>query len=210
MKYPSTLTALVLSLLCSSCAMLESSAAKSRLIDRPGLDVVLDHSTGVGFVISDPKFKDQVCKTPAPDVLAGVTKSEAIALPSLLPGSTSSAAAITDSEGYSATNLGGRTPSVLIARDFLYRVCEMTINMQLSPEETVKVYLQAMDKIVEIIKDRSAAGKSVPTSTSTTISPPVAATVISPSPATSSPTSTVPASTTSTDPASTTSTTGSN
>ena len=210
MKYPSTLTALVLSLLCSSCAMLESSAAKSRLIDRPGLDVVLDHSTGVGFVISDPKFKDQVCKTPAPDVLAGVTKSEAIALPSLLPGSTSSGAAITDSEGYSATNLGGRTPSVLIARDFLYRVCEMTINMQLSPEETVKVYLQAMDKIVEIIKDRSAAGKSVPTATSTTISPPVAATVISPSPAASSPTSTVPASTTSTDPASTTSTTGSN
>ena len=198
MKYPSTLTALVLSLLCSSCAMLESSAAKSRLIDRPGLDVVLDHSTGVGFVISDPKFKDQVCKTPAPDVLAGVTKSEAIALPSLLPGSTSSGAAITDSEGYSATNLGGRTPSVLIARDFLYRVCEMTINMQLSPEETVKVYLQTMDKIVEIIKDRSAAGKSAPTSTSTTISPPVAATITSPSPAASSSTSTVPASTTST------------
>ena len=198
MKYPSTLTALVLSLLCSSCAMLESSAAKSRLIDRPGLDVVLDHSTGVGFVISDPKFKDQVCKTPAPDVLAGVTKSEAIDLPSLLPGSTSNGAAITDSEGYSATNLGGRTPSVLIARDFLYRVCEMTINMQLSPEETVKVYLQTMDKIVEIIKDRSAAGKSAPTSTSTTISPPVAATITSPSPATSSPTSTVPASTTST------------
>ena len=198
MKYPSTLTALVLSLLCSSCAMLESSAAKSRLIDRPGLDVVLDHSTGVGFVISDPKFKDQVCKTPAPDVLAGVTKSETISLPSVLPGSTSNGAAITDSEGYSATNLGGRTQPVLIARDFLYRLCEMTINMQLSPEETVKVYLQTMDKIVEIIKDRSVAGKSAPTSTSTTISPPVAATITSPSPATSSPTSTVPASTTST------------
>jgi len=160
--------------------------------------LVLDHSTGVGFVILDPKFKDQVCKTPAPDVLAGVTKSETISLPSVLPGSTSNGAAITDSEGYSATNLGGRTPSVLIARDFLYRVCEMTINMQLSPEETVKVYLQTMDKIVEIIKDRSVAGKSAPTSTSTTISPPVAATITSPSPATSSPTSTVPASTTST------------
>ena len=199
MKYPSTLTALVLSLLCSSCAMLESSAAKSRLIDRPGLDVVLDHSTGVGFVISDPKFKDQVCKTPAPDVLAGVTKSEAISLPSLLPGSTSSGAAITDSEGYSATNLGGRTPSVLIARDFLYRVCEMSINMQLSPEETVKVYLQAMDKIVEIIKDRSAAGKSVPTATSTNNSPPVAATISPPTTATTSPSnSAVPAASTST------------
>ena len=199
MKYPSTLTALVLSLLCSSCAMLESSAAKSRLIDRPGLDVVLDHSTGIGFVISDPKFKEQVCKTPAPDVLAGVTKSEAISLPSLLPGSTSSGAAITDSEGYSATNLGGRTPSVLIARDFLYRVCEMSINMQLSPEETVKVYLQAMDKIVEIIKDRSAAGKSVPTATSTTKSPPVAATISPPTTATTSPSnSTVPAASTST------------
>ena len=199
MKYPSTLTALVLSLLCSSCAMLESSAAKSRLIDRPGLDVVLDHSTGIGFVISDPKFKEQVCKTPAPDVLAGVTKSEAISLPSLLPGATSSGAAITDSEGYSATNLGGRTPSVLIARDFLYRVCEMSINMQLSPEETVKVYLQAMDKIVEIIKDRSAAGKSVPTATSTTNSPPVAATISPPTTATTSPSnSTVPAASTST------------
>ena len=199
MKYPFTLTALVLSLLCSSCAMLESSAAKSRLIDRPGLDVVLDHSTGIGFVISDPKFKEQVCKTPAPDVLAGVTKSEAISLPSLLPGATSSGAAITDSEGYSATNLGGRTPSVLIARDFLYRVCEMSINMQLSPEETVKVYLQAMDKIVEIIKDRSAAGKSVPTATSTTISPPVAATISPPTTATTSPSnSTVPAASTST------------
>ena len=199
MKYPSTLTALVLSLLCSSCAMLESSAAKSRLIDRPGLDVVLDHSTGIGFVISDPKFKEQVCKTPAPDVLAGVTKSEAISLPSLLPGSTSSGAAITDSEGYSATNLGGRTPSVLIARDFLYRVCEMSINMQLSPEETVKVYLLAMDKIVEIIKDRAVAGKSVPTATSTTNSPPVPVTIAPPTPATTSPSnSTAPVASTST------------
>jgi hypothetical protein len=198
MKYPSTLTALALSLLCSSCAMMESSAAKSRLIDRPGLDVVLDHSTGIGFVISDPKFKDRVCKTPAPDVLTGESKSESFSLPSLLPGSTSSGASISDAEGYAATNLGGRSPSVLIARDFLYSVCEMTINMQLSPEETVKVYLQAMDKIIEIMKDRSAAGKSVPTATSTTISPPVAATIISPSPATSSFTSTVPASTTST------------
>jgi hypothetical protein len=199
MKYPSTLTALVLSLLCSSCAMLESSAAKSRLIDRPGLDVVLDHSTGIGFVISDPKFKEQVCKTPAPDVLAGVTKSEAISLPSLLPGSTSSGAAITDSEGYSATNLGGRTPSVLIARDFLYRVCEMSINMQLSPEETVKVYLLAMDKIVEIIKDRAVAGKSAPTAPSITNSPPVPVTIAPPTPATTSPSnSTAPAASTST------------
>lgn len=199
MKYPSTLTALALSLLCSSCAMMESSAAKSRLIDRPGLDVVLDHSTGVGFVISDPKFKEQVCKTPAPDVLAGVTKSEGFSLPSLLPGSTSSGASITDSEGYSATNLGGRTPSVLIARDFLYRVCEMTINMQLSPEETVKVYLQAMDKILEIIKDRSAAGKSAPTATSITNLPPVPVTILAPNPpATSASNPPVPASTTST------------
>jgi hypothetical protein len=199
MKYTSTLAALALSLLCSSCAIMETSAAKSRLIDRKGLDVVLDHSTGVGFVITDPNFKDRVCKTPAPDVLAGETKSEGLSLPGLIPGASSSGTSITDAEGYAAINLGGRSPSVLIARDFLYRVCEMTSNLQLSPEETVKVYLQAMDKIIEIIKDRGVAGKSAPTAPSITNSPPVPVTIAPPTPATTSPSnSTAPAASTST------------
>ena len=166
---------LTMSLLLSGCGMFSSFANKTTLVDRQGIDVVMDHNTGVGFIITDPSVKERVCKTPDPDVLASETKSEGFSLAGLLPGAPSGNDSLTESQGFAATTLGGRSPSVLITRDILYRICEMTSNLQMNSEDTVKAYLSALDKFTEIIKVRSAAGKSAPTAPGSSGSQPPAA-----------------------------------
>jgi len=163
------------SLFLSGCGMLSSHANKTTLVDRQGIDVVMDHNTGVGFIITDPSVKERICKTPNPDVLAGETKSEGMSIAGLMPSASSGTNSLTESQGFSATTLGGRTPSVLITRDILYRICEMTSNLQLNSEDTVKAYLSALDRITEIIKAQNTADKTVPAAPTSTGSQPVTA-----------------------------------
>jgi len=175
MSYFPKIGVLTVSLFLSGCGMFSSYANKTTLVDRQGIDVVMDHNTGVGFIITDPSVKERICKTPNPDVLAGETKSEGMSIAGLMPSASSGTNSLTESQGFSATTLGGRTPSVLITRDILYRICEMTSNLQLNSEDTVKAYLSALDKITEIIKAQNAADKTVPTAPTSTGSQPVTA-----------------------------------
>lgn len=174
MKHFPTLGILTISLLLSGCSMFSSFANKTTLIDRKGIDIVMDHNTGVGFIITDPSVKERICKTPSPDVLAGDTQSDGMSLAGLLPSASSGNSSLTESQGFSSTTLGGRTPSVLITRDVLYRICEMTSNLQMNSEDTVKAYFSALDKITQIIKAQGIADKSTPTAPASTGSQPVA------------------------------------
>jgi len=175
MKHFSTLGVLTMSLLLSGCGMFSSFANKTTLVDRQGMDVVMDHNTGVGFIITDPNVKERFCKTPDPDILAAETKSEGLSLGGLMPTAPSGNDSLTESQGFLATTLGGRNPSVLITRDILYRMCEMTSNLQMNSGDTVKAYLSALDRITEIIKAQNATDKTVPTTPSSTGSQPATA-----------------------------------
>jgi hypothetical protein len=92
-----------------------------------------------------------------------IAKFKGMSIAGLMPSASSGTNSLTESQGFSATTLGGRTPSVLSTREILYRICEMTSNLQLNSEDTVKAYLSALDKITEIIKAQNAANNSVPT-----------------------------------------------
>jgi len=175
MKHFPSLGILTISILLSSCSMFSSSSNKTTLVDRQGIDVVMDHNTGVGFIITDPSVKERICKTPNPDVLAGETKSDGMSLAGLIGSASSGNNSLTESQGFSATTLGGRTPSVLITRDILYRICEMTSNLHMNSEDTAKAYFSALDKITQIIKAQGIADKSTPTAPISTGSQPVAA-----------------------------------
>lgn len=52
--------------------------------------------------------------------------------------------------GSGALSLGGRDPLVLITREFMYRVCELSLNHDLSKEDTIAIYKYFMDKLIDL------------------------------------------------------------
>ncbi|MBP9613663.1 MAG: hypothetical protein KBE05_08880 [Sulfurospirillum sp.] len=81
-------------------------------------------------------------------------------------GGTKESVGATSSSG--ALSLGGRDPLVLIIREFMYRVCELSLNHNLTKEETLELYKYFMDKLIVIApltKSDGAASQSItPTS----------------------------------------------
>lgn len=70
--------------------------------------------------------------------------------------------------GAAALSLGGRDPLVLITREFMYRVCELSLNHNLSKEETIELYKYFIDKLIvmaPLTKDDGSESKGVTTET---------------------------------------------
>lgn len=63
-------------------------------------------------------------------------------------GGTKETVGTTSSSG--ALSLGGRDPLVLITREFMYRVCELSLNHNLTKEETLELYKYFLDKLIVI------------------------------------------------------------
>lgn len=57
--------------------------------------------------------------------------------------------------------LGGRSPSVLITRELMYRACEMSLNLNLSSEQAIEIYLKTLSAIPAIAGANSGAGTKV-------------------------------------------------
>lgn len=52
---------------------------------------------------------------------------------------------LSESSNRGAVVLGGRDPAVLISREIFYRICELTINLNLDREEALKLFREAME-----------------------------------------------------------------
>lgn len=73
---------------------------------------------------------------------------------------------VSTTAGGAALSLGGRDPFVLITREFMYRVCELSLNHNLDKEETIALYKYFIDKLIVIApltKDDGAESKGVTT-----------------------------------------------
>lgn len=68
--------------------------------------------------------------------------------------------------GGAAMSLGGRDPFLLVTREFMYRVCELSLNHNLTKEETITIYKYFIDKLIVIApltKDDGSESKGVTT-----------------------------------------------
>lgn len=73
---------------------------------------------------------------------------------------------VSTTAGGAALSLGGRDPLVLITREFMYRVCELSLNHNLNKEETITLYKYFIDKLIVIApltKDDGSESKGVTT-----------------------------------------------
>lgn len=71
-----------------------------------------------------------------------------------------------NSESSGETEMGGRTPGVLMAREMFYRTCEFSNNYQLSKDEAMQLYVQTLNAVskgwgAEVLKTTITIGETV-------------------------------------------------
>jgi hypothetical protein len=116
------------------------------------------------MMIADPKNSKRFCAEPPPDASLSVTDSDVEKVSVLgkeeKMGDTASAV---------ASSLGGRNSTVLLARDILYRACELSANTNANFEQSRELFLQSL-KTIETLGNENQVNSFSKIGTTSTIS----------------------------------------
>lgn len=161
--------------LLSGCGVgsLFDSQPAAQVFDRDGVDVVSEPTDRRATFFKDIKSTERFCRTPGPDY--AVTASEGVSLGIGLP--TGGAKQVGEDAGQGALSLGGRNPEVLLAREMLYRACELSLNINADGPTTQKIYARFLKAIEAVSSSQTGTG----TAGASAAAPDVKAPSISPS-----------------------------
>lgn len=130
----------------SGCAGI-TSERKEKLVDRMGIDVVGSPADRLHVIIKDDSSAERLCKGPGPDT--ATTASAGLNL-GMTGAGVPGAGTIGENASRGALDLGGRTPVVLLAREFFYRACELTLNIRPDQATAINIYKMTLDSIERI------------------------------------------------------------
>ena len=145
------IVSIVFALLMSACAT--GSGAQS--IKRDGVNaIIIDNNSKVTY-IKQHKNIDRYCASRESD-------SSAVSMQNLSLGVSQgvSSEAVGGSSGNGSLSLGGRSPVVLITRELMYRVCELSMNLNTDEKTTIKLYKETIDAIIAISKSEHDIGST--------------------------------------------------
>lgn len=108
----------------------------------PELDVV---------VFKSPDDVEKFCMSPETDAVPTASVGFAFSY---------SGVSASDTSGVGAGALGGRSEAVLIAREIMYRTCEITLNYDLTKEEALTLFNAALEKVEAVAATESGAGSA--------------------------------------------------
>lgn len=74
---------------------------------------------------------------------------------------------------HGAVDLGGRSAAVLMVREFMYRACELCLNLNLDKETALAVYYRFLDASVDLAKSVQNAGIAAVVATPASVKLPV-------------------------------------
>ena len=63
-----------------------------------------------------------------------------------------------EESGTGAVGLGGRSPSVLISRELMFRACELSMNLNTDTNQTIEIYKLFLNAISKIVKNENSVG----------------------------------------------------
>ena len=118
------------------------------------------HTDGdVEMFTRNPELDVVVFKSPG-DVERFCMSAETDAVPTDSVGFALSyrGAQASETSGAGAGILGGRSASVLISRDILYRTCEITLNYDLQKDEALALFRLALEKVQAVAATDSQSG----------------------------------------------------
>lgn len=142
-----SLAAMLVSVL-ASCSLISGADKEKIIFERPnGTDIVLIPENFVASYITSAANNERNCLAPSPDVADSSADSLKLSDAADTAGFT---------HGVTATGLGQSSANLLLAREMLYRACELTSNLNADLEDTKTIY----NSFLKVIVDISTAGKA--------------------------------------------------
>lgn len=137
---------MMLMMLLTACATsFEKIPIKSEQITVSGINIVSNHPDIINTYVQPIDNQTVICLEPDPDFTSTFNGSF-----SLGANVGTNSSTIGDSKGQSAVTAGGLSPMVLIARELLYRACELSMNTNATAEQQIAIY-QTFLKTIETI-----------------------------------------------------------
>lgn len=140
----------------SGCAGPQSllyTAPPTEVIDRQGVDALSQPAGRRTTYFKDHGSIERFCRDTSPDF--AITASEGISL-----GVGPVGRGVANDESRGAMGLGGRNPEVLVARELLYRACELSLNINADPKLTLHIYERFLKTIERLAHTQTAAGSA--------------------------------------------------
>lgn len=128
------------------------SAPATQLFKRDGIDIISESASRRETFFKDRNTTERFCRAPGPDF--AVTASEGVSI--AVPGGQS----VGEDAGKGALGLGGRNPEVLLAREMLFRACELSLNINADPKTTRDIYERFLQSIEKIATSQTGTGSS--------------------------------------------------
>ena len=129
-------------ILLTGCA---SSVPKPEIIQRSGVDILAITDDYEVTYIKKPGDLQRICAARPADAVATDEAGISLGLSGLEKSQN-----IGEMSGRGELGLGGRDPAVLIAREFLFRACELSNNINANGQTTIDIYklfLKSLEKI---------------------------------------------------------------
>jgi hypothetical protein len=157
MKFPRAGVLAGIGLVLAGCTSLPSTsdARSENVIDRNGIDVVAADAGRQLVYFKDPGTKERLCHAPSPDFSRTAGAGVSLAVPTLEGGEVGVGKSVTKG----AVDLGGREGVVLVARELLYRACELASNTNADPVTEREIYARFLAVIVEIARAHPDSGR---------------------------------------------------
>lgn len=161
----------------SGCANSSPGSRRSEtVIDRAGVDIVASDSTRQLTYLKERGSTERFCRGPGADAVTTASQGVSAQVPL-----TGSSLGIGEESTKGAVDLGGRNPAVLMARELMYRACELASNTNADAATERQIYLQFLQAIATISKGQTGTGIAA------LASEPVAPVLLAPPPAPASP-----------------------
>jgi hypothetical protein len=145
-------------LLSAGCALPQKKANVVN-IEKQGIAAITypTELRGAYFVIRDDKVL--YCAEPAPDIALDTLQKLASELSGKLPSGQELTAKIDSELSSKVVQLAGRTELILLAREMLYRACELTLNHP-DPASTQKAFDMYM-RVAELVENLGYADRAL-------------------------------------------------
>jgi len=143
---------LLIIFLFSACS---SHSPQIKLVERGGIGaIVLDNDSKVTY-LKEHGHIERFCASREAD--ASTTYSSGFNMGTSTVGNSES---FGESNSDGQLSLGGRSPTVLIARELMYRTCELTMNLNTDEQTSIELYKETMDVILAISKNINGIGSA--------------------------------------------------
>jgi hypothetical protein len=137
----------------TGCSVTPHKPSISASLD--GIKVYSTSSDMQSSFLKSRKSGEHFCDSRMSDVAD--TESASVGLGASIIGKSES---INEGASRGALALGGRSPSVLITREVMYRTCEMIMNLELNKKEALDLYIQTLNLVKSVTQSDTAAGTS--------------------------------------------------